>query len=61
VAIGLQRQLRIPHCLDNRHTDGSTLSAFGSGRVLLPRIIIWFPILLETESSQKYSAAGRVR
>jgi hypothetical protein len=41
--------LRIPHCLDNRITNGGEVVSLKRRPRFTPRTIFWYPILLEDE------------
>jgi hypothetical protein len=54
--------LRIPHCLDNRLTDGGNVVSLTHGRAALyPQEDSWYPFLLEAELTPGPSEAGRIK
>jgi hypothetical protein len=53
---------RLPHLLDNRLTDGGeVVSLTRRPAALYPQEDSWYSFLLEAESPQGHSAAGRIR
>jgi hypothetical protein len=52
---------RFPHLLDNRLTDGGEVVSLTRQTPLYPQEDSWYSFLLEAESNQCHSAAGRIR
>jgi hypothetical protein len=51
--------LRFPHFLDNRLTDGGKVVSPMRLPPFTPQVDSWYSFLLEAESTQSHSAAGR--
>jgi hypothetical protein len=52
--------LRLPHIIDNRLIDGGEVS-LKRRPPFTPQEDSWYSFLLEAESAQGHSAAGRIR
>jgi hypothetical protein len=55
------RRLRVPQYLDNRLTDGGKVVSLRRRQPFIPQEGSWYSFLLEAESPQGHSAAGRMK
>jgi hypothetical protein len=52
---------RLPHFLDSRPTDGVEAASLTGRPPFIPQENSWYSFLLDAESAQGHSAAGRIR